>query len=441
MDRRSFIKNTTLLSAACIFTEGVTSLLQSCSGNASAETIFQGFFLSGFESSNFKWRDHKRRNLIKETEHDYFADFDYKLLHSLGIKTAREGIPWADVDNKGKYNFSCIDPMIKAMNKYGVNAIWDLCHYGYPDDLDPFRNDFTEHFVRYCKAAAEYVASRTKGPYFFLPINEITYFSFIGGEWGWVAPYKTTKEDRFKLRVALCKASIAGVKAIREVVPSARIVNVDPLVNVVAPRDRPDLIKAAHDETYVDSFIAWDILYGKKYPELGGTPEILDIIGATNYSFGQMEYREHGPHKALAVDDDRIVPLCDLLQFTWERYKRPIIIGETSGLVAGRPYWVNDVVEETLAAINRGVNMQGICFFPAVEMPDWNTGEWLHNGFCDIVPIGGKWQRFLYKPYAAQLRNWQIKLNSSGTDNGALNMDDIIKAAKKFNPQPDKNWY
>jgi beta-glucosidase/6-phospho-beta-glucosidase/beta-galactosidase len=439
MDRRNFIKNTGLLSAACLFTESIASFLQSCSCNAGNDTIFPGFFLSGFECSNFKWRDHKRRNLIKETEHDYFVDFDYKMLHSLGIKTAREGIPWPYVDNKGNYNFSCVDPMINAMNKYDVNAIWDLCHYGYPDDLDPFRDDFTERFVQYCKAATKYITSRTKGPYFFLPINEITYFSYIGGEWGWVAPYKTTREDRFKLRLALCKASIAGVKAIREVEPSARMVHVDPLINAVAPPDRPDLIKAAHDETYVDSFMSWDILYGKEHPELGGAPEILDIVGATNYSFGQMEYREHGPHKALPIGDDRIVPLYDLLQFTWQRYKRPIIIGETSGLGSGRPYWVNDVVEETLAAINKGVDMQAICFFPAVEMPDWNTGEWLHNGFCDVTTIGGKLQRFLYKPYAQQLHTWEAKLHASSTRN--LQMNDIIKAAKKFNPQPDKNWY
>jgi len=219
------------------------------------------------------------------------------------------------------------------------------------------------------------------------------------------------------------------------------MVHVDPLINAVAPPDRPDLIKAAHDETYVDSFMSWDILYGKEHPELGGTPEILDIFGATNYSFGQMEYREHRPHKALPIGDDRIVPLYDLLQFTWQRYKRPIIIGETSGLGSGRPYWVNDVVEETLAAINKGVDMQGIFFFPAVEMPDWNTGEWLHNGFCDVTTIGGKLQRFLYKPYAEQLHSWEVKLHASDINNNTLQMNDIIKAAKRINPQPDKNWY
>ncbi len=145
---------------------------------------------------------------------------------------AREGIPWPLVDRDGCYDFSSIDPMIEAMQQTQITPIWDLFHYGYPDDLDPFSNEFTDRFARYCRAAAEYVIPRLHDPYFFTPINEITFFSFCGGEWGWVAPYKTTKEDRFRFRLALCKAVFAGVKAIREVEPASRMVHIDPLVQV-----------------------------------------------------------------------------------------------------------------------------------------------------------------------------------------------------------------
>ncbi|HUQ32328.1 MAG TPA: hypothetical protein VM095_09415, partial [Pyrinomonadaceae bacterium] len=255
------------------------------------------------------------------------------------------------VDRGGAYDFSLIDPMIEGMKSARVLPIWDLCHYGYPDDLDPFSDEFTKRFADYCRAAARYVVARLPGPYFFTPVNEITFFSFCGGEWGWVAPYRNSREDRFRFRLALCKAAIAGAKAIREVEAGARMVNIDPLVQVVAPRDRPDQAEAAYRETYVDTFLAWDILSGREYPELGGSPEVLDIVGANNYSFGQMEYREHGPHQALSPDDDRVVPLCDLLGVVWERYRRPMIIGETSGMGGGRAAWLKDVMEESLAAV------------------------------------------------------------------------------------------
>jgi hypothetical protein len=206
------------------------------------------------------------------------------------------------------------------------------------------------------------------------------------------------------------------------------------------------LADEAHHETYVDTFLAWDIIAGKEHPELGGSPEILDIVGANNYSFGQMEYREQGPHAALEPDDDRIKPLCDLLKLVWERYRRPLIIGETSGLVEGREEWLRDVVEESLAAVNLGMNLQGICLFPAVDMPDWHTGEWLHNGICDLNPVDNILCRVPYEPYVAELRRWQREFNRvTQLDEDPLSdpvdLQDIIAAAKRTPKQPDANWH
>ena len=407
--------------------------------------IFPTFFISGFECSTFLWKNKKRRNLIAETQHDRHIKEDYRLLRELGIAVAREGVPWPFVDSGGKFDLSPIDPAIEAMNENQILPIWDLCHYGYPDDLDPFSDEFTERFADYCRAVVEYVTPRIRGPHFFTPINEITYFSFIGGEWGWVAPYKKTKEDRFAYRLALCKAAIAGVKAIREIDPEARMVHIDPLVQVVAPRDRPDLEKAAHHETFVDTFLAWDILYGKESPELGGSPEILDIVGANNYSFGQMEYRENGPHQALEPGDDRIVSLCDLLRGVWERYHRPMIIGETSGLGHGRAAWLKDVMEEALAAVDSGIDLHGICLFPAVDMQDWHTGEWLHNGICDLNEKNGVLERVQAEKYVAELRRWQKELNrvtvlDEDPFSDPVELQDVVDAAKRLKKKPDVDW-
>src|SRR5215203_2218482 len=46
-----------------------------------------------------------------------WAEEDYALLRSLGIAVAREGIPWPCVDRGGRYDFSCLDPFIEAMNR------------------------------------------------------------------------------------------------------------------------------------------------------------------------------------------------------------------------------------------------------------------------------------------------------------------------------------
>ena len=407
--------------------------------------IFPTFFLSGFECSTFRWKDVGRRDLLEETQHRTRAQEDYDILRSLGIAVSREGVPWPMVDRGGQYDFSCMDTIIGAMNHAQILPIWDLCHYGYPDDADPFSEGFTDRFARYCRAAAEHVTARVRGPHFFTPINEITFWAFCGGEWGWVAPYKNRKEDRFRFRLALCKAAIAGVRAIREVDPEARMIHVEPLIQVVPPKDRSDLADEAHRETYEDTFFVWDVLAGRRHPELGGAPEIVDIVGANCYSFGQMEFREQGPHIAMSPRDERIRPLCDMLGDAWERYHRPMIIAETSGLGDGRPAWLKDVMEESLAAVARGIDLHGVCLFPAVDMPNWHTGEWLHNGICDLVDEGGTLRRVPFGPYVEELRRWQKLLNrvsvlDEDPFSDPVELQDVTAAAMRLQTRPDKDW-
>lgn len=410
------------------------------------EGLFPTFFLSGFECSTFDWKDAGRRNLVAETRHLEHAQEDYAFLRHLGIGVAREGAPWPFIDRGGGvYDFSSIDPLIEAMHAQQVLPIWDLCHYGYPDDADPFAADFAERFADYARAVAAHVVPRLPGPHFFTPINEITFFAYMAGEWGWAAPFGTTREQRFDLRLRLCEADIAAVKAIREVCPAARMVHIDPLVNVVAPRDRPDLAEAARKETYDDTFLAWDVIGGLRRPDLGGAPDILDVVGVNCYAFGQMEYRAHGPHAPLPPGDDRIIPLCELISFAYERYRRPMVVGETSGLEEGRAAWLRDVVQEALAAVDRGIDLHGVCLFPAVDMPDWGKGIWVHNGLCDLVEDKSDLRRVPVEPYCAELRRWQRRLNRvTRLDEDPLSdpvdLKDIVAAAKAWKMQPDADW-
>ena len=410
--------------------------------------LFPTFFLSGFECSTFVWKDAGRRDLVAETQHREHALADYRLLRELGIAVAREGVPWPLVDQNGRYDFSSVDPLLDAMNQAGILPIWDLCHYGYPDDVDPFSPDFAERFAAYCRASAEYLIPRVAhgGANFFTPINEITFFAFAAGEWGWMAPHRTGREARHELRRALCRAAIAGARAIREIDPDARMVNMDPLVNVVAPRDRPDLEEAARHETFEDTFVALDILAGRQHPEFGGSPKILDIVGVNCYSFGQMEYREQGPHAALPPDDDRIAPLSELMAWAWERYRRPMIISETSGLKESRTTWLTDVMQESLAAVYRGIDLHGVCLFPAADMPDWHTGEWLHNGIADLIDEAGTLRRVVDDEYVAELRRWQKLLNRVTTlpEDGLrdpVDLQDVIDAAHRLRLEGDANWH
>ena len=71
------------------------------------------------------------------------------------------------------------------------------------------------------------------------------------------------------------------------------MVHIDPLILVVAPRDRPDLKDEAEHETYTDTFYAWDVIAGRRHPELGGSPEVLDLVNLSIdiYRMEKGEYR------------------------------------------------------------------------------------------------------------------------------------------------------
>jgi hypothetical protein len=285
------------------------------------------------------------------------------------------------------------------------------------------------------------------GPLLITPINEPTFWGYMGGEWAWCAPYGKSREERLRFTGQLARADIAACKGDPIGFPDARFVHIDPLISVVPPRDRPDLAEAAHREGYEDAYLAWDIISGLKHPEYGGSPELIDILGLNNYSFGQMEYAGGGkPNVPLKPGDDRIRPVADLIWETWDKYRRPCIVAETSGIGGGRPDWLNDMVCESLAAVNRGVELHGICLFPAVDMTDWHTGKWLNMGIADIEELpGGTLMRKPYLPYTQMLRRWQERLRrSTALDDdpydAPVDLNDIIAAAKDIAPAADRDW-
>ena len=211
-----------------------------CDVVTSRPSLFPTFFLSGFECSTFAWKDVGRRDLSAELQHYQRADEDYAMLGPIGIAVAREGIPWPLVDRGGSFDFSCLDPFLAAQRRHRILPIWDLCHYGYPDDLEPLSDAFVVRFAAYARAAARYVAERAHhGALLFTPMNEPTFWGYMGGEWGWCAPFGGDRDHRVRFTCMLARADVAAVKAIREDFPDARMVHIDPLIWVVPPRDRP----------------------------------------------------------------------------------------------------------------------------------------------------------------------------------------------------------
>jgi len=407
------------------------------------DAIFPTFFMTGFECSTFVWKDRERKDYVVSTAHDRYLEADLAAAMDLGIGVVREAIRWPEVDlGGGRYDWSSVKSVQDAATECKITPIWDLCHYGFPDGCDPFSQECLERFADYCSAAARFVTSTAEGPYFFTPINEITFFSAAASDLGWMYPFAKGHEQ--ELKRALCRMDIAGVKAIREIEPRARMVHVDPIVHAVPPSDRPDLADQARDEEHEKAVEAWDMLCGRRAPELGGSPDILDIVGVNVYHYSQVQLDADKKREILGPRDPRRKPLSDLLQFAWDRYRRPIIIGETSGYQDNRAQWLRMTVEESLKALNAGVGLHGVCLYPFVDVPDWWTQKWAKIGIYDVADKEG-FERVPCDPYIAELRRWQklldqpenVEPDGYGNQWGRVQLGEVREYAAKLAQVPD----
>ena len=405
------------------------------------DLLFPTFFMGGFECSSFIWKDRKRRDYVALTGHDRHLRQDYDQVMDLGIGVVREAVRWPFVDlGGGKYDWSLVDRAIDAMNECQITPIWDLFHYGFPNGCDPFSDECRERYAAYCRAFLGHVMDRTRRPRFFTPINEITFFSGAATDMEWMYPFAKGKYAEFKL--ALCRMDIAGVRALRELDPEARMVHVDPIVHTVPPPDRPDLAAEAEHKSHEEAYEAWDILCGKKHSELGGSPEILDIVGVNVYYFSQTQMNADNSREVLGPRDPRRKPLGELLQFAWDRYHRPLIIGETSGFQDQRAEWLRMTMEESMKSLNSGVDLHGICLYPCVDIPDWQTDRWAKIGIFDIEDRS-TCERIPCPEYIDELRRWQktldqpedIEPDGLGRQWGRVQLSEVRRYAREWHHQ------
>jgi hypothetical protein len=364
--------------------------------------MFRSFYLAGFECAtgynmHGEWIDQ-----IAATEHDLHVDADYRRLDDVGIRAVREAVRWPLVDHKGRYDFSTVEPFMRAALAHRFDVIWDLFHYGYPEDLDPFSRAFADRFADYCFAAAKYVVERSGGPCYFTPMNEPSYFAWAAGDVGRFAPHATGRAA--ELKFALARAAIRGIDAIRDACPSARIVNVDPICRVVVAHDA-DAAAREHarrfNEHYVYEF--WDMVAGRVHPELGGSPDHLDIVGLNYYWTNQWQLGREGV--PLADDDPRRVPLADLVRVAWQRYGCEVVLTETSALGEARAPWIHELSAMAEQLLGEGVPLGGICLYPILGMPEWHAqDQWTRMGLWDLEREQDVLERKACKPMMAALR-------------------------------------
>ena len=371
--------------------DGLDSPRLSCNAGA----IFSSFFVGGFECCTHVRRDGVRLDLLRATQHDRLAESDYRTLAQHGIRTVRDGVRWHLIERcPGQYDWSSFLPVLRAAQQTNTQVVWDLCHWGWPDHIEIWSTTFIDRFAAFAKAVATLIKEETDSLPLYVPINEISFWSWAGGSLGYINPGATGRGN--ELKSILVRAAIAAIEALRSVDPRCRIVSAEPAINVIPRSASKADIDAARQYTLAQ-FEALDFLSGSQRPELGGKADYIDIVGVNYYLHNQWVDGdlpvsiEHPGHK----------PFSELLLEVHRRYGRPLLVAETGIEGDLRPDWLRIIGSEVHAAQKMGVPVAGLCLYPITDYPGWDDDRPCRTGLMSFVGPDGS--RVVFAPLAQEL--------------------------------------
>ncbi|MDI1310345.1 MAG: NAD(P)-binding protein [Methylotenera sp.] len=350
--------------------------------DAQSANTFASFWMAGYEGADHINGAGISLAMNEANRHASRAYDDYLLLSELGIRTVRESIGWRLVEKNGHFDFSSILLRAKAAKELGIQINWTFCHYGWPLDIDVYSPQFIERFAQYCRHAVTFLSDYIGEIPIYSPINEISFASWAAAA-NKFACIHAENDGGARLKRQLVRATIRGCDEIWKLQPKARILQCDPLIRVGAPQGWP-VMEGTATSYNLSQYEAWDMICGKLEPELGGAPQYLDIVGINYYHNNQWGVEAQFPWH---LGDTRRIPFHQMLMEVYQRYQRPLIIAETSHVGSGRGAWIREIAQETILAKQHGVNIDGICLYPALDRPDWeNEHHWHHSGVWDIEP-------------------------------------------------------
>lgn len=376
------------------------------------ETVFKSFWMGGYECTDQLNHYGNRVDLLTLTGHIDHIESDYDLLSQVNISTVREGIRWNRVEQHPyDYDFSIAEKMINAGKVKQIQQIWDICHFGYPDDLSPLHPHFERRFVSLCEAFVRFYRTISpEGLLIVTPINEVGFISWLGGDHASTTPY--CRGMGWEVKYSLIRAYIQGIKAMKAIDPTILILSTEPIVNIVprlnASEEDIRIAKEQHEIQYQ----ALDMLTGKICPELGGHPQLIDFMGFNFYYNNQWisNVFDYLPWANLDPDP-RWRGLSSLLLEAYHRFGQPIVLAETSHSGEHRPNWLELITKECIKAFKFGVPLKGICLYPIIDRPDWDhLHNWHHSGLWDADEQNPT-ARNIHMPYAEAILESQQLLS------------------------------
>lgn len=309
---------------------------------------------------------------IEESGHARWATLDLLLLRSLGIRTVREALRWHLVErNAGFFDWSSARHQIEAALAADAEVIWDICHWGVPDGLDIMAPEWPSRLARFAGEAARMLQREGVRIGGWVPVNEMSFWAWAGGETGGFAPHLRDQGDALKRQ--LVEGHLAVVSALREAGANQPILVCEPLIWVVPdPEDPASCAYAAG--LMSGALTAMDMI-------LARDPTAINLLGWNYYPHNQ--WRSDGTK--IPREDAAYRPLRALLADMDRHYHLPMATTETGAEEPEGAIWTDYVRHEVAAARRDGVPLAGICIYPVMDYSGWDNARHCHCG-----PIGTK---------------------------------------------------
>jgi hypothetical protein len=365
------------------------------------DNLFRSWFQAGFECSTQRLRSGRRLDMIHASEHDRWLKRDYERLREREILTAREGLRWHLIrDEKGVHDFSSALPTIRAAREAGIQIIWDLVHFGWPDHLDVFTQEWVDALAELAREFAAILRQESCEVPLIAPCNEISFLSWAGADVACINPYAVGRGHELKRQ--LVRGAIAASEVVLRELPNVKLISPEPVIHIAGDPAKPNDTEEAAAYR-MSMFEAWDMILGRVHQDLGGREEYIAAFGLNYYDRNQ--WWNHG--RTIHRDEPEYRPFRRILQEVYERYRRPVFVSETGAEDDDRAAWFAYIADEADAATTAGVPVEGICLYPILNHPGWEDDRHCHNGFWDYADAFGN--REIHEPLAEELHRRQQK--------------------------------
>jgi dTDP-4-dehydrorhamnose reductase len=346
----------------------------------------------------------------ERTGHDKRLD-DLDRFAALGLRTLRYPALW-----EWEPRWDWFDERLDRLRELGLRPILGLVHHGSgPPGTSLLDPELGEKLAAYARRVAE----RYPWVEDWTPVNEpltTARFSCLYGFW---YPHRRDATSLARALLNQVRAVVLAMRAIREVVPSARLIQTDDLGKTHSTA--PLAYQAEHENER--RWVTWDLLCGRRtgiddwfrhvgvgerdlrwFEENPCPPEVVGInhyLSSERFLDQRLERypeRLHGSNGLHAYVDELAARILGpgpdgpaaLLREAWERYRLPLAVTEAhNGCTREEQLrWLDEVWRGTVAARAAGADVRAVTVWSLLGAAGWSSlltaGDDYEPGVFDV---------------------------------------------------------